>query len=267
MAVMNTRGYTVLHRCAVAVSWLVFAGCACPCMKYAPGGRCPLWPRLKAAAIDSLRHPGTWAPAIGAGVVALRDADREISDNAIRHTPVFGSCKSAERWGDSLAACTEAGMVVTALAFPAGRDPWLPKVSRIGVEYLGWAAAANVTSGLKDLTDRERPGGNEKGFPSGLATVTGASAAMCYENIDLMPLAPALKLSLKVLPASATAAAAWARVEAGAHYPTDVLVGCSVGNFFSLLVYKTFFGRTKAPELSTRFLPSESALLTVSLPF
>jgi membrane-associated phospholipid phosphatase len=35
---------------------------------------------------------------------------------------------------------------------------------------------------------------------------------------------------------------AWARVEAGAHYPSDVLAGAALGHFLSAFIYDGFMG-------------------------
>jgi membrane-associated phospholipid phosphatase len=35
---------------------------------------------------------------------------------------------------------------------------------------------------------------------------------------------------------------AWARVEAGAHYPSDVLFGMALGNFFARFATEAFLG-------------------------
>ena len=43
-------------------------------------------------------------------------------------------------------------------------------------------------------------------------------------------------------PAQLTAGTAWARVEAGEHYPSDVLVGVALGNFMGAFFTEAFLG-------------------------
>ena len=38
------------------------------------------------------------------------------------------------------------------------------------------------------------------------------------------------------------AGTAWARIEAGEHYPSDVLVGYALGHFFSAFIQDAFLG-------------------------
>jgi membrane-associated phospholipid phosphatase len=48
---------------------------------------------------------------------------------------------------------------------------------------------------------------------------------------------------------------AWARVEAGAHYPSDVLVGMSIGNFFGLMFSDAFLNDGLRERLALAFDP------------
>jgi membrane-associated phospholipid phosphatase len=52
-----------------------------------------------------------------------------------------------------------------------------------------------------------------------------------------------------------TAATGWARIEAGAHYPSDTSVGASIGNFFADVFTAAFL---VAPES-----PAQLQLLTI----
>jgi hypothetical protein len=51
-----------------------------------------------------------------------------------------------------------------------------------------------------------------------------------------------LEYSAKAIETGFGYATAWARIEAGAHYPTDVLAGAALGNFVSLFVHDAFLG-------------------------
>ncbi len=77
----------------------LFAGCASlpdqdrwgEDATYRPG-----WERVRRSAIEAVRDPQMWIPAVGAGALQIGNMDEEISDWAVRHTPVFGSPGSAD---------------------------------------------------------------------------------------------------------------------------------------------------------------------------
>jgi hypothetical protein len=48
---------------------------------------------------------------------------------------------------------------------------------------------------------------------------------------------------------------AWARVEADAHFPSDVLVGMSIGNFFGRMFDDAFLNDNLAQRLTVSFEP------------
>ena len=49
----------------------------------------------------------------------------------------------------------------------------------------------------------------------------------------------------------AASAVGWARVEAGGHYPSDVLAGAALGHFLTSFICKAFMGLPEgAPRLS-----------------
>ena len=74
-------------------------------------------------------------------------------------------------------------------------------------------------------------------------TATRFALGMTYRNIEALNLDPAWEYSAKSLETCLGAATAWARVEAGAHFPTDVLAGAALGNFTALLIHDAFLGK------------------------
>jgi len=85
------------------------------------------WERIKTAAWNSATDPETWVPVAGALVLSIGDLDEDLSDWAIRETPVFGSRSSAKDASDDLRTLLSATAVISALATPSGSDPggWL----------------------------------------------------------------------------------------------------------------------------------------------
>jgi len=105
----------------------------------------PGWDRVRESAIEAARDPWVWAPLLGAGVVQIGNADREISDWAREHTPVFGSQRSAERWSDNLRSASTIAYFGSALATPSGSavGSWLENKTK---GYLVGMAAVGLTS-------------------------------------------------------------------------------------------------------------------------
>ena len=54
-----------------------------------------------------------------------------------------------------------------------------------------------------------------------------------------------------------TFATGWARVEAGAHYPSDVLVGMSIGHFFGEIFTDAFLGDGLSERVALSFEPAK----------
>ena len=60
------------------------------------------WERIKTATLNAATDPETWVPVAGALLLSIGDLDEDLSDWAIRETPVFGSISSAEDASDDL---------------------------------------------------------------------------------------------------------------------------------------------------------------------
>lgn len=228
------------------------------CFATAQGDRqgCAIWSwwpsnsQWRNAAVNAVRPPGTWLPVICAAVIAAGGWDREISDWAIQERPVFGSYEAAQDASDMLCSSAHIGMVVTVLTVPGDDAPWLLSTTRrIVWEHVGVIAAASATDPIKRLTDRERPNGGKRGFPSWHATRAASYVGMGCRNLDLINLRRAYRRSAQFILASLAAGTAWARVEAGEHYPTEVLAGTALGNFIALLVHDAFLGRSERHEV------------------
>lgn len=192
--------------------------------------------------MKALKSRGTWVPLVGAGVVSIDDWDREISDWARENTPIFGSTERAIDGSDNLKTATTVAMVGTALAVPNGRGAWEWKPERLVLE-IGTIQLNNfATLGLKNLTGRERPdGSDDQGFPSGHSSQAFARATLACRNIDQIPsLSNSWRFTLKTTFRVIAAGTAWARVEGGKHYPSDVLFGAALGNFVAIFVHDAF---------------------------
>jgi hypothetical protein len=206
-----------------------------------PGGD-----RALGALRDAAYDPWTWAPLAGAAVLTIDDLDEQLSDWARDHTPVFGSTDDALDASHDLRALSYDLWILSVIATPSGdrADQWaINKVQGYVLEWAGTLAAGGVTDLLKDAVDRERPdGSNQRSFPSGHATSAAAYSSLAWRNVEQMEMPVALRWTIGGVLFASAAGTAWSRVEAGDHFPTDVLVGGAIGNFFARFVHDCFLG-------------------------
>jgi membrane-associated phospholipid phosphatase len=211
-----------------------------------------LWPsgaEWKRAGGRALRDPGTWLPAFGAAVIAIGGWDRQISNWAARETPVFGSQRAALAGSDDLRLASH--VVLLGSVFLAKEDSgsyWASKAKRLVWQHVGSFTASLVSLALKASTRRLRPDGSERlSFPSGHSTRAFANSAAIVRNLSDAKLGTVVRLGGDAGAEFIAVGTAWARVEAGLHYPTDVLVGAAVGNFVSTVFCELLRGRRTVP--------------------
>ena len=160
---------------------------------------------LETAATD----PHTWAPALGAAAFQIGDADAEVAE-----------------WARA----------------PAPEDEWLrSKVKGFSVGTGAMVATGGLTSVLKSTIDRRRPsGGDDRSFPSGHTSASAVSTALARDAVRYYDLSRPQRVAADVGLAGLTAATGWARLEAGAHYPSDTLAAMAIGNFFATFATEAF---------------------------
>lgn len=195
----------------------------------------PGWDRIGESARQAARDPWVWVPLVGAAAFQIDNWDRRASDWAREHTPVFGSQSDAERWSDNLRDASSIVHYATIAVMPSGDTPreWLwNKAKGTLVHVAAVSATANLTSQLKDFTDRTRPNGTAKeSFPSGHTSSSAVHTRLASRNFHALELSPAMTQTLDIGLYALTIATSWARIEAGWHYPSDTLVGMALGNF------------------------------------
>jgi membrane-associated phospholipid phosphatase len=206
----------------------------------------PGWQRVESAALNAARRPWVWAPLAGAALLQIDSWDEELSDWARDETPVFGSTQSAADWSDGLRDAAVVGYAATVLATPGGTfdGHWLvAKAKGAAVGVGAFAATAGLTSGLKSLTSRERPdASDDDSLPSGHASTAAVFDSLTVSNLQSIDVSTGLRTTLEIGTGAVTAGTAWARVEAGKHYPSDVLIGVALGNFMGAFFSDAFLG-------------------------
>jgi len=216
----------------------------------------PGWDRIKTSAVNAALSPETWGPVAGAMVLQVHDMDKRISDWASNNNPVFGSHKNAGNWSNYLECTTGAIYFTTVMAMPSGDDTsdWLTaKAKGLAVGAAASGITAQSTSFIKGVSARTRPnGGSNNSFPSGHVSGAAVFTTLARRNLESLSLSPGTRLFADIGIAGIAAGTGWARVEAQAHYPSDVLVGYALGHFFSAFLNDAFLGldNEKAPQLT-----------------
>lgn len=206
----------------------------------------PGWDRIKISAINAAKDPETWAPVAGALALQAGHMDKRISDWATDKHPIFGSGKNAGNWSDRLELSSGAVYLATVIAAPSGNDTseWLTaKAKGLSIGLAASGITSGTTTVIKKLSGRKRPnGGSEYSFPSGHESGTAALTTLAMRNLDSMSLSRESRLFADIGIASIAIGTGWGRIEAKAHYPSDVLVGYALGHFVSSVINDSFLG-------------------------
>ncbi|MFQ5542720.1 MAG: phosphatase PAP2 family protein [Nitrospiria bacterium] len=223
----------------------------------------PGWDRLKSAAMRTVRDPQTWGPLAVAGLLQINDSDRKISDWAVDHTPVFGSSKNARDATGWTGQSLDTIFYVSLLATPSGDAPgeWVRNKFRGAmVEFTGFTIANVSVDFLKDVSGRVRPSkSDDKSFPSSHARRSSADVTLATRNLDAMALPRHVRVPLKTGMYSLGLVSAWSRVEAQAHYPSDVLVGWALGHFWTAFIHDAFLYK-EDPLFLMHFMPEPDGM-------
>ncbi|HUT69132.1 MAG TPA: phosphatase PAP2 family protein [Desulfatiglandales bacterium] len=225
----------------------------------------PGWKRVREAAVNAATAPKTWIPAAAALVLQVDDMDTEISEWAADTVPVFGSADDAARASDRLSQIGHGLYLLTALSTPSGDEGkvWVNnKLKGIGIGLAAMAVSYGTTDALKGATGRTRPEKSDRrSFPSCHASTTAVSTMLASGNVEYLRLPTWGKTSLQVGLAALPYAAGWARVEANKHYPSDILVGVALGNFFGTFFNDAFLGIDSTVNIAVTVEPSQQALV------
>jgi membrane-associated phospholipid phosphatase len=205
----------------------------------------PGWHRFYEAASAAATSPDVWAPLAGVAAFRIDRWDRKTSDWARDKTPIFGSQERAAKWSNDLRLMSSLAFHISTLATPSGESPeWLEsKAKGYAVELAAVAATSVTTRELKTAVGRERPDGSDhESFPSGHTSRSAVETQLAKSNLRSIDLNDDTRRLLDVGLDSLTIGTAWARVEAGAHFPSDTLFSMAIGNFMAILFTDAFLG-------------------------
>lgn len=227
----------------------------------------PGWQRVREASSAAATNPRVWVPLIGAGLFQINGWDRKTSDWARENTPVFGSTQGASRWSDDLEAVSQLAYLATTVATPSGKsaDDWFrAKAKGLGVGLGAIAATGAATGALKAAAGRERPNGqSNESFPSGHTSHSAVLTELAAGNLRSIDLNDDTRRVLDFGLDALTVSTGWARVEAGAHFPSDTLVSMALGNFFGLLFSDAFLGLQEQPRTALTVTPTAGGGVTL----
>jgi len=253
----------------LAVALTVFTMTGCATLQNGRGwGQDAVYPvdlkKIPDAAYHAFFDLQTLIPAAGALVFGVSHADHKVSDWATDHTPIFGSKNNANDASDYLLYALEAETLTTALATPSGEDPkdWAySKAKGLTVELGAELVTAGTTILLKDVTDRSRPDGGSKSFPSNHSSEAFSSSTLANRNLNSITMSEKVRVPMQVANILLATSVGWARVEAGKHFPSDVLAGAALGHFFSAFIHDAFMGLPRDNSLSFDVLPSKHGVM------
>jgi hypothetical protein len=220
--------------------------------------------RIACAARDALLDPYTLVPLAGAAVFAIDGFDRKVSDWAVERNPIFGTENGAADASDILNRVLEVEVYATAVATPSGDDPekWLAsKYKGMVVEMAAMHATDKATIWLKEKTHRKRPDDSDSmSMPSGHSSTATSFMTLANRNLshidtvaDIRPMLVAGNTLLNI-------GAGWARVEAGRHYPSDVLIGMALGNFLAAFIHDGLMNLPEESNVHFAVLPTEGGV-------
>lgn len=159
-----------------------------------------------------LTQPPVLVPlGLAAGAAAVSHWDKPLVER------IGGTLGNRPRIGDLTMASLVAGSFAVGVLFPGeGRNGW----DNFWEGAESFAVTAALTSSLKLLVGRHRPGGGTHSFPSGHTSAAFAAATLIDANAG-----GAVGVSSYGL----AALTGYSRMDAKRHYPSDVLAGAAIG--------------------------------------
>ena len=234
-----------------AVAFVLSAVAGCGTLSNGRGwGQDAIYPvdlgRIPRAACHAFFDLETLIPLAGAAVFTVDNFDRKVSNWARRRTPIFGSQTAAANAYSPLRTSMQYEWFATVLATPSGEDLKDIVSSKLKGWAVGWVAqteTSKTTTFIKEETGRTRPDHSDNlSFPSSGASVPFTYSTLANRNLDSVAVPEEVRVPLKIGNIVVASITAWSRVEAGQHFPSDVLVGAALGHFISAFNYDAFMG-------------------------
>lgn len=224
----------------------------------------PPFSRVLSAAESALLDPRTWTTAVGALIFAVDDWDHKVSKWAVEHHPIFRSRATASDMSDNLRDGLTIWAITTTIATPGGEEirPWVfSKLKGGAVEFSVFQLSKRATIGLNNAVGRTRPDDtDDSSFPSGHTASAFSTSRLASLNLKVIEIPQSARTILSWTGTGAAAGVAWARVEAGKHYPSDVLAGAALANFITVFIYRSFMGLSEDDIPAISVVPAEDGI-------
>lgn len=264
----NSRCSKVSTHLSLIVLVMLVSGCASTKGHWGSGVTLtPGWGRVWDSAVNAAIDPLTWVPLARAVVFTYDDWDEKVVDWAVDNTPIFGDVDDADDRSSNLRTVSYVNAGVAALVVPSGTGSEMvlnkTKGMVAGLAVVGLNGA--VTEWIKSSTDRQRPDSDStNSFPSGHTSSATIAATLAARTIDQTTLTPTQKTVWKVGSYGVAVLTGWARVEAGRHYPSDVLAGFALGHFLGAFLNDAFINPNARDEMSLEVdvTPDRTVLLS-----
>jgi len=209
----------------------------------------PGWEKVGRSALNTLKSPKVWAPAIGALALQIDNSDERISDWALEHHPIFKDRDQANDASNDLLTASKMVYGLSVIAAPSGSldTQWgRSKAKALGVGLAAYWLTGITTDGLKSATKRELPNSSDDdSFPSAHTSKSAVLAILADRNLQTTDMPSWAKVATKTGLTTLPLATGWARVEAAVHYPSDILAGMALGHFFGMFINDAFMGIDK----------------------
>jgi membrane-associated phospholipid phosphatase len=159
------------------------------------------------------KESALWLGAGGLAALAVHPADDNLSEWATENSP---SMPGADTYGSQLLH-----VPVAAIIWAVGAAAGSGRVADTGRDLLrAQISVVSWTYAIKVATNRTRPNGDPRSFPSGHASTSFATAMVLQEHFGWKLGVPAF---------AAAAYTAVSRITANQHWASDVVFGAAVG--------------------------------------
>lgn len=200
--------------------------------------------RIKNAFMKNISSPHVYAPIAGAAVIKVMAWDNKISKWVNKERTVFNEQHEADNWSDNFNEIQKYEMYASIFLTPSNNGEGdagnylLSKVKGGLLVSVASTSSRSTQHWIRTKTKRRRPNNRDfNSLPSGHATEAASRRTLIDKMIATTDYHPNVKTGISALNTGMSMAVLWARVEGKRHYPTDVLLGYSLGSFVSGFLY------------------------------
>lgn len=210
---------------------------------------------IKDAFVKNVTSPHVYAPIATAGVIHVMAWDNKISHWVNKERTFYNEQTEADNYSDNFNIIQKYEMYLSILLPPSNDGDYVLNKLKGGLLVNAASSASKFSQHwLRNQTERRRPNSKDNNsMPSGHATEAGSRRVLIARNLQASGLPVPVQYGIDGANTFMSFAVMWARVEGKRHYPTDVLLGYSLGNFVSGFIYDSLINFD--PETSVGVAP------------